>query len=58
MIELSVHGRIRQIPQSGWDALAVREDSPFTSWTFLDVLERTGCVSRVTYVAFRCSDAS
>jgi predicted N-acyltransferase len=43
-IELSTHESIRDIPEDEWAALTGEDTPPFLTWTFLDVLERTGCV--------------
>jgi predicted N-acyltransferase len=44
MFELRIHDSMRDIPAAQWDALAGGKAPPFVSHTFLDVLERTGCV--------------
>lgn len=48
VIDLRVHHAIREIPQTNWDSLDGVREAPFLSWTFLDALERTGCVGRDT----------
>ncbi|HEY3593482.1 MAG TPA: GNAT family N-acetyltransferase, partial [Polyangiaceae bacterium] len=45
MIELRLHRSIAEIPQAEWDGLLPPNAPPFLSFTFLDALERTGCVS-------------
>jgi uncharacterized protein len=37
--------RMADVPREAWDALSAGDDrvTPFTSWTFLDALEQTGC---------------
>jgi predicted N-acyltransferase len=42
--KLRILQRIREVDQSGWDALAVPSSSPFVEWTWLDCLEEAGCV--------------
>ena len=44
MIEVRVHRSIQEIPAQDWDALDGASDVPFLGWTWLDALERTGCV--------------
>ncbi len=44
LIELSTHASVREIGEPSWQSLVTDETPPFLSWTFLDVLERTGCV--------------
>lgn len=44
VLEVRVHESIRQIPEETWNALQGVSEAPFLSWTFLDILERTGCV--------------
>ena len=44
-MDLRVHRSLDEIPQAAWDALADRRASPFTSWAWLEALERAGCVS-------------
>jgi predicted N-acyltransferase len=43
-LTLSLVGRIRDVPQAEWDALALADPSPFVEWTWLDCLEEAGCV--------------
>lgn len=45
MIELRVHERIRDISSVDWDRLAGDDAPPFLSFSFLDALERAGCVT-------------
>jgi predicted N-acyltransferase len=45
MIECKVHERIRDVPEAEWNRLVAPGDPPFVSWTFLDALERAGCVA-------------
>ena len=60
-LSLSLHNRIAEIGEAAWDA--VRPDAnPFTSFAFLDALERTGCVDQTsgwqpTHLALRDGDA-
>lgn len=44
-IELRIVQSIADIPQEAWDRLLRPGDRPFLSWTFLESLERTGCVA-------------
>jgi predicted N-acyltransferase len=44
MIEVRVHRSIQEIPAEEWDALDGASEVPFLGWTWLDALERTGCV--------------
>jgi hypothetical protein len=58
MIELSTHESIRDIDEGDWATLVDEDTPPFLSWTFLDVLERTGCVApergwQSCHIAFR-----
>ena len=48
VIELRVHKKIREIPETDWDRLDGVRDAPFLSWAFLDALEQTGCVGHDT----------
>ncbi|WP_437604641.1 GNAT family N-acetyltransferase [Sorangium sp. So ce834] len=43
-LEAHVHGTIREIPESEWNALDGASEAPFLSWAWFDALERTGCV--------------
>lgn len=43
-LEAHVHGTIREIPESEWDALHGAGEAPFLSWAWFDALERTECV--------------
>ncbi|WP_437572962.1 GNAT family N-acetyltransferase [Sorangium sp. So ce887] len=43
-LEAHVHGAIREIPETEWDALDGAGEAPFLSWAWFDALERTGCV--------------
>ncbi|WP_437994949.1 GNAT family N-acetyltransferase [Sorangium sp. So ce185] len=43
-LEAHVHGTIREIPESEWNALHGASEAPFLSWAWFDALERTGCV--------------
>jgi predicted N-acyltransferase len=43
-VELSTHESIRSIPEDEWASLTSDDTPPFLTWTFLDVMERTGCV--------------
>ncbi len=45
-LELSVVGRVRDVPREAWDALAAPDPSPFVEWTWLDCLEEAGCVGK------------
>lgn len=44
--ELRVHSRIDAVAEADWDALAEgdEEATPFTTWAWLEALERSGCV--------------
>ncbi len=44
-IELRIIQSITDIPARAWDRLLRPGDRPFLSWTFLEALERTGCVA-------------
>lgn len=44
MLEVRVHESIHQVPEDAWNALRGVSEAPFLSWSFLDILERTGCV--------------
>jgi predicted N-acyltransferase len=44
-IELSTHESVREIGEDEWNALLAKETPPFLKWSFLDALERTGCVT-------------
>jgi predicted N-acyltransferase len=44
-IELSTHESVSEIGESEWNALTTPATPPFLKWSFLDALERTGCVS-------------
>jgi uncharacterized protein len=44
MIEMRVHESIRDIARAEWDSLAGDDVPPFLKHTFLDALERAGCV--------------
>ena len=44
-VELRIVQSMADIPQPAWDSLLGRGDRPFLSWTFLEALERTGCVA-------------
>jgi predicted N-acyltransferase len=46
--EVRVLARVRDVPQRTWDALVGEESSPFVEWTWLDMLEETGCVGQET----------
>jgi predicted N-acyltransferase len=46
--ELRVLQRVRDVPQEDWDALVGGDGSPFVEWTWLDILEETGCVGADT----------
>src|ERR1700730_7636612 len=46
--ELRVLERVRDVRQERWDALIGDESSPFVEWTWLDLLEETGCVGKDT----------
>jgi predicted N-acyltransferase len=45
MIELRVHQGMHEIPRASWDALVGPDTPPFLSFTFLEALERAGCVA-------------
>jgi predicted N-acyltransferase len=45
MIEMRLHRSIAEIPRADWDMLAGCNVPPFLSFTFLEALERAGCVS-------------
>ena len=44
-IELATHESVREIGESEWTALVTKDTPPFLKWSFLDALERTGCVT-------------
>ncbi len=44
MIEMRVHESINDIARADWDSLAGHDVPPFLKHTFLDALERAGCV--------------
>jgi len=44
-VELRIVQSIADIEQEAWDCLLKPGDRPFLSWTFLEALERTGCVA-------------
>ena len=44
MIELRTHRSIRELDAAQWDALLAPDYVPFLSWTFLEAMEKTGCV--------------
>lgn len=44
VIEVRIHGSIREIPEAAWNALDGADEAPFLSWAWLDALEQTGCV--------------
>jgi predicted N-acyltransferase len=46
--ELRVLASVREIAREKWDALVGEDSSPFVEWTWLDMLEETGCVGRGT----------
>jgi predicted N-acyltransferase len=46
--ELRVLGSVREVPRESWDALVGDDSSPFMEWTWLDLLEETGCVGKKT----------
>lgn len=46
--DLRVLQRVRDVPQAKWDALVGEDSSPFVQWTWLDMLEETGCVGAET----------
>jgi predicted N-acyltransferase len=45
MIELRVHQGMHEIERAAWDRLVDDKTPPFLSFTFLDALERAGCVA-------------
>jgi uncharacterized protein len=45
MIEMRVHEGMADIPRADWDRLAGPDAPPFLTFSFLDALERAGCVS-------------
>lgn len=45
MIELRVHQGMHEIPRAAWDRLVGDDTPPFLSFTFLEALERAGCVA-------------
>jgi predicted N-acyltransferase len=45
MIEVSTHAAIAEIAERDWESLRQADDPPFSSWAFLDALERTGCAA-------------
>src|SRR5262249_15637430 len=45
MIELRVHQGMHEIERAAWDRLLDDKTPPFLSFTFLDALERAGCVA-------------
>ena len=44
MYSLRLLERVSEVPREAWDALALPSSSPFVEWTWLDALERAGCV--------------
>jgi predicted N-acyltransferase len=44
MIDLRVHGSIREIGEAAWDGLSGVKEAPFLSYAWLETLERTKCV--------------
>ncbi|MDP8999893.1 MAG: GNAT family N-acetyltransferase, partial [Myxococcota bacterium] len=46
--DLRVLQRVRDVPRQKWDALIGEDSSPFVQWTWLDMLEETGCVGAET----------
>jgi uncharacterized protein len=46
--ELRPLGRVCEVGQERWDALLGEHSSPFVEWTWLDLLEETGCVGEGT----------
>ena len=44
-VELRIVQSLSDIEQAAWDGLLLPGDRPFLSWTFLEALERTGCVA-------------
>jgi uncharacterized protein len=46
--ELRVLRRVREVPEGTWNALVGEESSPFVEWSWLDLLEETGCVGGET----------
>lgn len=58
---LSLHDRIADIGEAAWDAL-LPDPNPFTTFAYLEALERTGCVGEETgwqpaHLALRQDDA-
>ena len=45
MIELRIHDRMGEIPRDQWDRLVGPSTPPFLQFSFLDALERAGCVA-------------
>jgi predicted N-acyltransferase len=45
---LRVLGRVREVSREAWDGLLGEDASPFVEWTWLDMLEETGCVGEDT----------
>ena len=43
-IELRALSSLSDVHEAQWDALLRDDDNPFVSWSFLEGLERTGCV--------------
>jgi predicted N-acyltransferase len=48
VLTLRLCRRIREVPRSAWDELALPDPSPFVEWTWLDALEEAGCVGEGT----------
>jgi hypothetical protein len=44
-IELSTHESVGEIEESEWNGLIGATTPPFLKWSFLDALEKTGCVT-------------
>ncbi len=44
-IELRIVQAIADVPERSWDGLLQAGDRPFLTWSFLEALERTGCVA-------------
>ncbi len=44
-IELSTHESVSEIGESEWSELLTASTPPFLKWSFLDALEKTGCVT-------------
>ena len=44
-VELRIVQSLGDIPRADWDRLLRPGDRPFLSWTFLEALERSGCVA-------------